>query len=258
MPELKPIATKPTSETGSKTTFTLKSKDSEKKELVEEYKRLVGILESESHKDDKEEAKLQAKELKELKEGKEYKPAKADIKKSIDRANDLIKTMKESLSEEEMDLKKKFKSKKQQKYMYAAAERGDIPKKVVEEFSEKTKDFSKLPETKKSFAHIEHITKALKSSAILGLSRRVRLDVVYRAGIAAAECSPRLYTELVDLSGKLDIGITEKQTRPDYEPPVVPVRKVETPFHISPKECGDHEYKTPKVDSEEAKPFWRR
>jgi len=38
-----------------------------------------------------------------------------------------------------------FKSKAQQRYMHAAAERGEIKKKDVKEFDEST-DFSKLPE----------------------------------------------------------------------------------------------------------------
>lgn len=53
------------------------------KEAVKEHKRLVNVLESESHKDDKEEAKKQKKELKEYKKveekGKEMKKSKEEI-----------------------------------------------------------------------------------------------------------------------------------------------------------------------------------
>lgn len=41
---------------------------------------------------------------------------------------------------------KSFKSKAQQKYMFAASDRGEISKETVEEFAHKTKDISKLPE----------------------------------------------------------------------------------------------------------------
>lgn len=243
---------KPLGEVGSKTTYTVKSGN--KKELVKEHKRLVHVLRSPSREDDKEEAKLQAKELEEMEEGKDYKPA---IKKSLDRANDLIKAMKEdaeekedSLSEEEMDLKKKFKSKKQQKYMYAAAERGDVPKKVVEEFSEKTskKDYKKMP---------EKVAKALKAAAIIGLTRRQRMDTAYRLGVAEGMQAQKTPFATEDLSDTpIKIGITEDQVRPSYEPPVVPVRKVNNnPGYIAPKPCGDHEYKTSQVGSEEAKPI---
>jgi hypothetical protein len=44
-----------------------------------------------------------------------------------------------------------FKSKAQQRFMHAAAERGEIPKKVVKEFDKST-DFSSLPEHVKNNA----------------------------------------------------------------------------------------------------------
>lgn len=39
-----------------------------------------------------------------------------------------------------------FKSKSQQRWMYAAAARGDLPKSVPAKFAAATPDFSKLPE----------------------------------------------------------------------------------------------------------------
>lgn len=40
-----------------------------------------------------------------------------------------------------------YKSKRQQRYMHAAAERGDVSKKVVQEFDDATRGhFSELPE----------------------------------------------------------------------------------------------------------------
>lgn len=43
-----------------------------------------------------------------------------------------------------------YKSKRQQRYMHAASERGDVPKSVVKEFDEKTKGrYGSLPERAK-------------------------------------------------------------------------------------------------------------
>lgn len=39
-----------------------------------------------------------------------------------------------------------YKSRSQQRYMHAAAARGDVPQSVVDEFDRATKDYSKLPE----------------------------------------------------------------------------------------------------------------
>lgn len=100
-PELKPIALKPASKVGSKTTYTNKGivedngangpkPDEEHEELVEEHERLVHVLKTPSHKDDKQEAKKQAKELKELKSGKEYKP----VNKSFKKIEDITKALK--------------------------------------------------------------------------------------------------------------------------------------------------------------------
>lgn len=63
---------------------------------------------------------------------------------------------------DEEEIEKKFKSKDQQKYMHAAEERGEIPKKVVDEFDEKTKDFKDLPD------HVKK--KTMKKSLTSGLS----------------------------------------------------------------------------------------
>lgn len=98
---LKPIATKPASEVGSKRMYTNKGvaqdegiqgpkRDEEHDELVEEHERLVHVLKTPSHKDDKEEAKKQAKELKNLKAGKEYKP----VNKSLKKVEDITKALK--------------------------------------------------------------------------------------------------------------------------------------------------------------------
>jgi hypothetical protein len=105
---------------------------------------------------------------------------------------------------------------------------------------------------------MQSLAKALKALAVLGLSRRARMDVAYKLGVAEGSKSPTVFaTE--DLSqNPLDIGISKEQLRPDHEPPVVPVRRVETPGQIAPKPCGDHEYKTPDTSTPPTKPFWRR
>lgn len=103
------------------------------------------------------------------------------------------------------------------------------------------------------------ITKALKAMAVLGLSRRARMNAAYKVGVAAGTQAPEGPFATQDLSKeKLNIGITKEQLRPSYEPPVVPVRRVETPGQIAPKPCGDHEYKTTPVGPEEAKPLSER
>jgi hypothetical protein len=103
------------------------------------------------------------------------------------------------------------------------------------------------------------ITKALKAMAVLGLSRRARMNAAYKVGVAAGTKAPEGPFATQDLSKeKLNIGITKEQLRPSYEPPVVPVRRVETPGQIAPKPCGDHEYKTAPAGPEEAKPLSER
>jgi hypothetical protein len=103
------------------------------------------------------------------------------------------------------------------------------------------------------------ITKALKAMAVLGLSRRARMNAAYKVGVSAGTQAPAGPFATQDLSKeKLNIGITKEQLRPSYEPPVVPVRRVETPGYIAPKPCGDHEYKTTPAGPEEAKPLSER
>lgn len=70
--------------------------------------------------------------------------------------------------DDDEEIEKKFKSKDQQKYMFAAAERGEIPKKVVEEFADKTKDYSKLPED------VDNKKKSIKKSISSGLEDTVK------------------------------------------------------------------------------------
>ena len=70
--------------------------------------------------------------------------------------------------DDDEEIEKKFKSKDQQKYMHAAAERGEIPKKVVEEFADKTKDYSKLPED------VDNKKKSIKKSISSGLEDTVK------------------------------------------------------------------------------------
>jgi len=338
---------KPVSEVGSKTTYTLKSENKEKliggkgdsrpdSDFDQEH-LMNGIKVEMEHTNDPDVAKEIAKDH--LTESpKYYKKLKVmehkleDTKKSLARANSLVKALKKgSLNQDDMDIKKnkaklgsgarfkklsheiaeggakdpdavaaaigrkkygkkkfaklgaagkksldaneedkpedikkKFKSKAQQKYMYAAEERGDIPKKVVEEFSDKTskKDYKKMPNRVKKAQDdlspsLPEVVKALKAAAILGLTRRQRMDTAYRLGLAQGVHTHKTPFATEDLSNTpINIGISKEQTRPSYEPPVVPIRRIDNnPGYIAPKPCGDHEYKTSPTGPAETKPI---
>jgi hypothetical protein len=201
-------------------------------------------------------------------------------KSTRDKAIEVLQKAQAALDPEEMDLKKKFKSKKQVKYMHAAAGRGEVPKKVLKEFKEKTpkKAYAKLPEdatpdddkkVKKS-NNIEHIdlNKALRAIAAAGLSKRARLDAAYQLGQAVGRTRPIKSSEPVNVH--LNVGTT--RARSEHEPPVVPIRRVETPqaqhsvgAHM--ESCAVHGY-VHKSDSRcplcaqanisEASPLWSR
>lgn len=55
-----------------------------------------------------------------------------------------------------------FKSKAQQKFMYAAAARGDVSQKTVDKFAAATKSFKALPQRVKK--HADHGTEPQKHS----------------------------------------------------------------------------------------------
>lgn len=205
-----------------------------------------------------------------------------DTEKSIlGGATMYLQLVQKSLNEEKMDLKKDededdaekgYKSKKQQRYMHAAASRGDVPKKVVDEFDEKTKDYSKLPEdaTPDSEKSVD-VNKALRAITVAGLTRRQRLDAAYQLGRAQGQKHRKPAAEPAQISHEaLNIGTT--RVRPQHEPPVVPVRRVETPpANLQPgaemESCVVHGY-VHKSDSPcpmckaagigEAGPIWRR
>lgn len=110
----------------------------------------------------------------------------------------------------------------------------------------------------KSLEDFEQIVKALKAAAIAGLSRQERLNAVYRLGMAQGRQKP-LETEAVVIpADQLNVGIDKGQLRPSYEPPVVPLRAVETPYAIPPRVCGDHEYGVKISESQEAPAFHKR
>lgn len=114
----------------------------------------------------------------------------------------------------------------------------------------------KMNSTEKS---LSDLAKALKALAVLGLGRRARMSAAYTVGVGEGRKAAASPFTTQDLSKEpLNIGITKEQLRPSYEPPVVPVRRVETPGYIAPKPCSDHEYKTPDNGTKPAKPFWRR
>lgn len=160
---------------------------------------------------------------------------------------------------------KTFVSEAQRKYMFAAAERGDIPQSVVDEFADKTPKHAKLPEhksdkEKKSMStaadDMKTLEKALSSIVVSALSRRARLV-------------ERLATQGQAQEVKLDIGITRKQDM--NEPPLVPVRTIERTMapvgepeiFKSCNRCGRMNKSTTcdscqDHSSETALPLWRR
>jgi len=240
MPAYKEQQPKPLGEVGSKTTYTIKSDNKEQMfggkgdfrpdtDFDAEQLR-AGIKVEMEHTKDRDKAKEIAKDH--LSESKDYyrklktmEDKLEDTNKSLQRANSLVKALKTdcedkkpSLSEEEMDLEK-----------------------------DEDKPAKKLGK----------VAKALKAAAILGLTRRQRLDTAYRLGLAQGVKAPNTPFATEDLSQTpVKIGITEEQTRPSYEPPVVPVRRVDNnPGYIAPKPCGDHEYKTTTTGPSEAKPI---
>lgn len=98
----------------------------------------------------------------------------------------------------------------------------------------------------KSLQRIQDLAKALKASAALSLSRRARAE----AAVADNPSPPAFGGEFVQAR---DIGVG--YTRPLHEPPVVPVRRVETPNPIPARKCEDHVYKTRETGPQEAKPI---
>lgn len=98
----------------------------------------------------------------------------------------------------------------------------------------------------KSLQRIQDLAKALKASAIVGLSRRARAE----AAVSENPAPPVFGGELVHPQ---DIGVS--YTRPLHEPPVVPVRRVETPNPVPARKCEDHVYRTHETGPQEAKPI---
>lgn len=164
-----------------------------------------------------------------------------------------------AMSEKDMDMKKKFKPKEQAKYTHAEAECDDVPVGAAD------KDDLKV---KKSMDDVD-LTKALRAIAVASMTRRQRLDAAYHLGVAQGRQTPRVQPEPVQLSN-LNIGVNT--TRPMYEPPVVPIRRVETPTaEMRPgaetSSCVVHGYVhksdvpcpiCEKSNVGEATPFWRR
>lgn len=295
MPAFKPVSIKPLSETGSKTTHTLKSANKEQmfggkadfrpdSDFDAEQLR-AGIKVEMEHTKDRDKAKEIAKDH--LSESKDYyrklktmEDKLEDTKKSLSRANSLVKALKaeavdeeeNSLSEEEMDLKKKCgnKVKKAHDGLSPYTQREPILEEGVSTDSADSDHVFVTPknsdpgywagsrtEEVDPLRPLYEVTKALKAAAILGLTRRQRMDTAYRLGLAQGVKAQKTPFATEDLSKiPIKIGISEEQTRPSYEPPVVPVRRVDNnPGYIAPKPCGDHEYKTSTTGPSEAKPI---
>ncbi len=174
-----------------------------------------------------------------------------------------------------MSVEKKFRSKDQVAYMHAAAERGEVPKKVLKEFKEKTPKsaYKKLPKDlpdksiAKSLGEID-LEKALRAIAVAGMSRRARMDAAFQLGQAIGRTRPAFKTE----AARIDVNVGTDRTRPTHEPPVVPLRRVDAPLATQPPQanhesCVVHGY-VHKSDAPcplceqaavaEAGPLWRR
>ena len=98
----------------------------------------------------------------------------------------------------------------------------------------------------KSLQRVQDLAKALKASAVIGLGRRARAE-------AAVAQNPTLPVFGGEIVSPRDIGVG--YTRPLHEPPVVPVRRVETPNPVPARKCEDHVYRTRETGPQEAKPI---
>jgi len=189
-----------------------------------------------------------------------------------------------AIDEDEMDVKKKFRSDSQRKYMYAAADRGEIPKDVVEEFSDKTPKNADLPEKVKKkrtmdkaikdLKQAEELFKALSSRVVSGLAKRARMQQAVAEYVSPTTYTPFDNTE-VGQAGSADEQplIGTNRTRNIHEPPVVPVRSIDNAvFSATPCQpevykscdgCG-YMYKSincPKCSAGnfgESGPYWKR
>jgi len=70
----------------------------DKKELIEEHKRLINVLKNGSRKELDEEAKLQQSELDELLDGKKYTPAKPE-NKDLSELLEMLKNIRSQIDE---------------------------------------------------------------------------------------------------------------------------------------------------------------
>lgn len=202
-------------------------------------------LEKELDKDTKQREKLWSKKdkLRRKKDELLLKQWKKDNKMSKSFAVETLRKAQASLSEEEMDLKKQNKAYKSQE-----------------------DDDEKEEETEKSF----DLKKALQALVVSGMSKRARMDAAYQLGRAAAQGNNTPFDTEPAKVTNLNVGTD--RTRPTHEPPVVPVRRVETPREAprtseTMKSCSVHGYvhksEAPcplctQAGVSEAKPYWRR
>lgn len=171
-----------------------------------------------------------------------------------------------------------YKSEAQRKYMHAAADRGDVPKKVVDEFDKKSKGKKDLP---------EHISKAREEAkASLNKLNEKLDDQFFKSPLGGEKCDPtdeenvekglraatvnslarreRMAHAIAayDEPGTYGAGITSAQPAIGTnrvgslaEPPVVPVRRIESPFEMQPvsvevyKSCNACGYVSKSLDS---------
>lgn len=229
---LKPVALKPASKVGSKTTFTNKgmvqdsgpnvpTPDKEHEELVEHYVR-------------RDRAAMKNNTPKE-----ELVGGKADNRPDSDFDSEQLKIGTKVEFEHTGD-----KDKAKEIAKDHLAESPDY----YRELSEMEEELEEKKERKtmnKSFERVSVIAKALRAAAAASLSRRARAD--------ASSGHPTSGDRTGEPVEVADIGVS--YTRPLHEPPVVPVRRVDTPNPIPARPCGDHVYKTAQTGPQEAKPI---
>ncbi len=173
--------------------------------------------------------------------GKLIKGALIDNDKSVRIGDTVVKALileEDALKRTQKELSKRFKSDAQRKYMYAAADRGEMSRDVVEEFSDKTPKGADLPDrvkkkdksmTTKASEDLDEVTKALTAAIAGSIANRARMDAQREAWDQAQKVF--LATPITEVP--VNVGIAEEQPqigttreRLPGEPPVVPVRAI--------------------------------
>lgn len=172
---------------------------------------------------------------------------KAEKSMEVNKRSNAVEVLKKAQASltEEMDLKKQNKACKSQEE--EEEEQEDTEKSVTSEFD---------------------LKKALQALVVSSMSKRARMDAAYQLGQAASRSTP-INAEPAEIT---NLNVGTDRSRPTHEPPVVPVRRVETPRGANQtvdtmKSCSVHGYVHKSEAScplcvqsgiSEAKPYWRR